>query len=235
MVRIVLGAVVMVMLAACASKSNVSVPKPTINSIAIIPALSPVVYKLENRDAVVTGLFPMARYAYEQSNLAKSLEFSKMLNVPQFSPGAEMTNAIVEGLRSRGYVIEILGGVSRNPVHPEDIDYTKLSHKSDAVLHLFFSEVGLYSPPTSANYFPRVNASGRLIVKSSQEYLYDETIYYGVDARAGKSWAIVADEKLIFPDYDYVRNNIELVRSTFSAGVREVSKRMAEQIHATIK
>ena len=221
--------------AAALSLPIVSLPKPAMKSIAIVPALSPVMYSLENRNIVLGRLFPWTQCAYRASNASKTVEFSKSLAAPQFSPGHEFTTAVAVGLRGRGYVVQVLENVARDPVNPAEINYDKLQFDADAVLHLYFSEIGLYSPPSSPDYLPRVNAGGRVFVKGRPDYLYNETLCFGVDARPGKGWAIVADEKLAFPNFEFVLNNIDVVRNAFSTGVQEVSKRMSEQVHAALK
>ena len=62
-----------------------------------------------------------------------------------------------------------------------------------------------------------------------------ESIYFGVDAKEGKKWAIMADEKFAYPSFDVVLTNLESVQGAFSTGVREIAKRMSEQIHSAVK
>jgi hypothetical protein len=93
----------------------------------------------------------------------------------------------------------------------------------------------LYSSHTSLDYIPRVNAGAKLFVKGADDNIYNEDIYYGVDARKGKEWAIVPDAKFAYRSFDLVMTNIDDVRSAFSTGVLEISARMSEQIYRSIK
>jgi hypothetical protein len=120
---------------------------------------------------------------------------------------------------------------------PDNLDCERLAYSADVVLHLYFAESGLYSPRWTLNYLPRVNASGIVYVTGRADYLNGETRYFGIDAREGKSWAIPADEKFFYPDFEPVLARMDHVRSGFSisSGIDELSKRMSEQIHAALK
>lgn len=95
------------------------------------------------------------------------------------------------------------------------------------------TRVGHFSPRTSISYLPRVSARGSLFLRD--QYLYDQEIYHGVDARDGKAWAIASNEKDAYPNFETVVANIDSVRKAFEAGAREISKRMSVQIHNSIK
>ena len=45
----------------------------------------------------------------------------------------------------------------------------------------------------------------------------------------------MADEKFAYPSFDVVLTNLESVQGAFSTGVREIAKRMSEQIHSAVK
>ena len=59
---------------------------------------------------------------------------------------------------------------------PDNVDYDKVASDADAVLHLWISEVGLYSSHTSLDYIPRVNAGAKLFVKGADDNIYDGDI-----------------------------------------------------------
>lgn len=229
-----------VVMASCATKPQVVVPKPTIKSIVLVPATTPLTYTVDNRNAAIglllpgiAGIAPGIAYAVE--NRSKSKVLTERLHALEFSPGANFTNAMAEALRKSGYSVQILENVTRTPRDPDNIDYEKLTYAADAVLHLYFSEIGIYSPPATVDYLPRLNASGVIFVKGHPDYLYGETIYYGVDSREGKSWGVSADPKFAYRDFETVLSGIESLKEAFSIGVKEVTQRMAEQIHAALK
>ena len=236
MLRSVITLALAVVLVSCSNKPIVAVPKPTIKSIAIVPATNPTAYTLGNHNGAIGFLIPGAAFiAYASENRAKAKVLTEKVSALPFSPGMEFTNAMAASLRDQGYTVQILENVARVPGAPDSVDYEKLDYSADAILHLYFSQIGIYSPPWSINYVPRVNATGIVFVKGHRDYLYDETIYFGADAREGKKWAIMADEKYAYPDFDFVLKNLASVQGAFSAGVREVSKRMSEHIHAAVK
>ena len=208
--------------------------KPTIKSIAIVPATDPASYTIQNASGI-QWVLPITSAGYALDNRAKAKLFTERLAATKFAPGRQFTYAMAEALRSHGYSVQILENITRTTNDPDNIDYKELSYSADAVLHLYFSEIGFRSPPTSTNYLPRLNARGIVFVKNHPDYLYDETIYFGIDARPGKTWAIVADEKFAYSGFDPILENLDSVKAAFSTAIREVSMRMSGQIHAAIK
>lgn len=239
MLRTIYSLAIALCLVACGSQPKntpppVAVAKPKIKSIAIVPATTPKNYTLENASAA-QFLFPIAASAYAINNKANAKAFNEKLSARPSALAGNFTESVVAALRRHGYDVQVLSNVARPADDPDDIDYDKLSYVADAVLHLAFTEVGLYSPRSSDNYLPRVNAKGVVFVKGFEDDLYDEEIRYGVDARSGKSWAIPADEKIAFSNFNDVLTRLDTVEATFLTGVQEISRRLSDQVHAAIK
>jgi hypothetical protein len=68
-----------------------------------------------------------------------------------------------------------------------------------------------------------------------QDDLYDEDIYYGVDARKGNIWAIASDEKFAYPTFEAIMANLDDISNAFDVGTREISRRMSEHVRESIK
>ncbi len=117
----------------------------------------------------------------------------------------------------------------------DNVDYDKITTDADAILHLWIDEIGVYSSHMSTYYIPRLNVGGKLWVKGQDESLYSEEIYYGVDAKAGKKWAIVPDAKYAYPTFDALMAKIAEVQTALASGTSQISKRMSEQIYSAIK
>jgi hypothetical protein len=221
------------LLAGCASHSpTVAKPPIEIRRIAIIPASNPKTYTLENAAPPIG--YPGQYWVNKSDSRAKQ----KILNdeiqsQPQYL-GDELTEKVAAELRRRGVVVVVLESISRPADDPDNVDYDKIASDADAILHLWISEVGLYSSHTSVDYIPRVNAGAKLFVKGQEDNIYSEDIYYGVDARKGKEWAIVPDPKYAYRSFDAVVSNMKEVRSAFAAGVAEISLRMSEQIFRSL-
>ena len=177
MIRFVITLAFSVVLASCASKPIVALPKPTIKSIAIVPATTPTAYTLDNRNGAIGLLIPgIVGIAYSMENKTKAKVLTERLTASRYSPGVEFTNAMAAALREQGYTVQILENVARDPGSPDDIDYEKLNYSADAIVHAYFFEMGLYSGHFSINYQPRVNATGTVFVKGRSDYLYSESI-----------------------------------------------------------
>jgi hypothetical protein len=234
-------------LSACASKPVVNVPeppKPKIRSISVVPATNPKAYTLGN-DTGAVGLLlpplvppilsPMVWLGYKAENRSKAKLLTEKISALPFYPGMDFTNAVVSALRDQGYTVKVLENVVRDPTDSTVINYDKLDYSDDAILHLYFTEIGIHSAAWSSHYVPRVNATGTIFVKGHAHYLYEETIYFGADAKDGRKTSIIADAKFAYPDFDFVLKNLDAVLGAFSTGIREAAKRMSEHVHAVVK
>lgn len=231
MARLALILVATLLLGSCGGTPKVVVAKPVIKSIAVIAATTPQVYTIDR-----AGSFGQVRsFSSSPAQAAKEKRLTARLATPQFAPGQDFTNSVAGGLRGLGYDVQVLSNISRDPDDPDDVDYAKLSYSADAVLHVYFDEIGIYIQRWSRQYVPRLNVSGRLHVRGYPTFLYDDTVYYGIDARAGKSWGIVSDPKYAYRDVDFVIENIESLREALSVGVQLAGKRMSELVHAAIQ
>jgi hypothetical protein len=218
----------------CATHSTTVAKRPLeIKRIAIIAASNPRLYSFENATPPVG--YPFQFWVNKADSRSKGKIFNDSLNSHPENLGSELTEKVAAALRGRGFTVEIMDGLPRPADDPDNVDYDKVSSDADAILHLWISEVGLYSSHTSLDYIPRVNAGAKLFVKGADDNIYNEDIYYGVDARKGKEWAIVPDAKFAYRSFDLVMTNIDDVRSAFSTGVLEISERMSEQIYRSIK
>jgi hypothetical protein len=221
-------------LTGCATHSTTVAKRPLeIKRIAIIPASNPRLYSFENATPPVG--YPFQFWVNKADSRSKGKIFNDSLNSHPEKLGSELTEKVAAALRGYGFTVEIVDGLPRPADDPDNVDYDKVPSDADVILHLWISEVGLYSSHTSLDYIPRVNAGAKLFVKGAEDNIYSEDIYYGVDARKGKEWAIVPDAKFAYRSFDLVMTNIDDVRSAFSTGVLEISQRMSEQIYRSIK
>jgi hypothetical protein len=220
----------LVLMTACASNSKTAANHPMqIRRIALIPAANPKLYSFENAAPAIGG-YPFQYWVNKADSKSKAKIFNERLNSKPAHLGDELTEEIASALRSHGFTVEILEGLARPADDPDNVDYDKIPSNVDAILHVWISEVGLYSSGFSLDYIPRVNAGGKLFVKGQEDNLYSEDIYYGVDAKKGKEWAIVPDAKYRYRSFDLVMSSIDELRSAYATGVLEISRRMSGQI-----
>jgi hypothetical protein len=230
MLRVVAVLSILALMSACATHPKTAASLPTaIKRIAIIPASNPKLYSFENAAPPIGG-YPFQYWVNKVDSKSKAKIFNDRLNSKPSSLGDEFTEEVATALRGHGFTVEILDGLPRPADDPDNVDYDKIKSNADAILHVWISEVGLYSSGFSLDYIPRVNAGGKLFVKGQEDNIYSEDIYYGVDARKGKEWAIVPDAKYAYRSFELVMSNVDELRSAYAAGVLEISKRMSDQI-----
>ncbi len=219
---------------ACSNQPKTALTKPVVRSIAIIPATDPTPFAFENKSAAAF-VIPLVATVNHLDSKTKAKEFNEKLLAEPLALGAKLTNDIATELRRYGYQVQILEAVSRPVDDIDNVDYKTVSTHADAVLHLRFTKVGMFSPRSSTSYLPRVNAQGTVFVTGREDDLYDEEITYGVDTSSPTSWAIVADPKFAYPSFEAVLAAIGDVRQVFSTGSEAISRRMARQVHDAVK
>ena len=230
MLKVVALLSMLALMSACATHRQITASRPAaIKRIALIPASNPKLYSFENAAPPIGG-YPFQYWVNKADSKSKAKIFNDRLNSQPAKLGDELTEEVATALRGQGFTVEILEGLARPADDPDNVDYDKISSSADAILHVWISEVGLYSSGFSLDYIPRVNAGGKLFAIGQDDNIYSEDIYYGVDARKGKEWAIVPDAKYRYRSFDLVISNIDELRSAYAAGVLEISKRMSEQI-----
>jgi hypothetical protein len=229
----ILAASIVAVLSACSH--NPPVNYAPIAKIAIVPILEPAGYSLENKNLpfAATGLPGMLGFdAIEHS---KSGQFTAAMIRQHPKPGSKLVTRLVAELTRRGYEVEVLDKVKRTADDPEDIDYSTIKTGADAILHVRFTATGVYSGTFDGSYVPRLNIRGVLYAPNREESVYDEDLYYGVDAKAGKTWGIVADGKYAYRDFDTLLAGVPDLISAFDGGSEALAERMAEHIKDTVK
>jgi hypothetical protein len=221
------------LLGACASHKVQPPPKPMVKRIAIIPATNPQAYTLYNAAPPVG--YPFQFWVNKADSANKEQVLNQRLQRQPLDLAKDFTDEVAEGLRSHGLQVVILQDLQRKAGEPDTVDYDKIKADTDVILHIWIQEVGLYSSHTSANYIPRFNATGTLWVQGQDDSLYSQDVYYGVDAKKGKSWAIAPDPKFAYRYFDDVLDRLDEVRSSFEIGAHEVGKKMAGQIYDAVK
>jgi hypothetical protein len=235
MYRAITAILAMTLLSACAthSKAVVGNPTVTIKRIAIIPASNPIWYTFENAAPPIG--YPFQYWVNKLDSKNKAKIFNDRVHSGQNTLGDNLTQEVASELRGYGFSVEILQGVIRRPNDPDNVDYDKVATDADAIVHVWISEAGMYSSHLSTRYIPRVDAGGKIWVKGQEDSLYNEDIYYGVDAKAGKKWAILPDPKYSYPDFDSVIASIQDVEIALASGTSQIGKKISEQIYAAIK
>lgn len=230
-----LAILTLVGLAACASKSVVPLSKPVIRSISIVSATMPQDgFTLKNTSAI-QFLFPIAATGYYLDSKAKTKVFNEKLLLTPQALDSILTNSVAEELRSLGYVVKVIQDIKRPPGNLDNIDDENVSFSPDALLHLKFDKVGLFSGRTSSKYLPQVNVDAVLYIKGREDNIYGETIHYGVDAKSPRDIAIPEDAATSFSSFDEVMANVLRVQEVFRDGVIRVGEKIGKEVNAAIR
>lgn len=221
-------------LAGCASKPTEPLAKLVVRKIAILPVRELTKASLENQNGV-QYLFPISAAGFAIDSRAKQKLFSEKIIARKMTIGSDLTRSLTDALTRAGYQVVVLDGIARPPNDPEDIDLGKIATDADAVLQVYFDDVGLFSSRFSTDYLPRVNVRATLHSTRRDEDFYDDTICYGVDARSGKAWAIPADPRFAYPSFDDVMARLPEVAEVFAVATQAIGKHLVAQIKTALE
>lgn len=218
------------LLVGCANGPKTPVPRYT--QIEVIPITSPTDVYTQNR-LVPLPVLPVL-VASSIANRMKSNEFVTRMRGAIDGLGPELTAMVVEELQAQGMRAEPFDRFTRSSKAPDDIDYLKLPTQH-AVLHIWFSDVSMDSPRTSSYYLPRVNIDLAFYPKLDPSYAHAQYLryHYGTDAGEDKGHGrdIQSHDKYRFADFDALLNRSDDVQESWRAGLREIARRIARDIH----
>jgi hypothetical protein len=237
--RIVLTALstlTLLTLSACGStpKNKVAqAPRAPIKSVALIPAYNkPLAFEYS---ASIFVPLPV-RIALNSSNAAIGEANAKIiadkLKTEGYDIGKQLTAQVVKQLQDSGLVVEVLDKIDRKPGDPDEIDYTKVTHNSDAILHLYFSELIYQTPRGESAYWPRVSTVLQAYDKTGKTDLFEVNTYLDRGAKESKPGYFNAKDDLSFAEQDIMIKDISKVRVAFdriaTQAAQYLSKRAVE-------
>ena len=144
MMRVWALAAILVMLGGCGSKVPVVVKKPVVRSIAVMQVVEPKKLEIRNQSSV-SFLFPIAAHAFHADSKHKSQVFSATMARENMTMGSGLTNVLVEELKDGGYDVVIVDAVPVPEDEPDEMDYRQFKTDVDAILYVYFDDVGLHS------------------------------------------------------------------------------------------
>lgn len=210
----------MAVLAGCGSSSKVPTNAAPVTQVMVLPVAPTKKLYTENKGVPIGVLWQGI------ADRSKSTAFTESMEATRSSMAVAMTAELIKELKARGFDARILEGVARSAASPDDIDYPKLP-TTQPVLHVYFEEVGMYSSRFSLDYIPRVNVTAYLVRPQSEEAIYQQTIYYGADARGDSLKSIPADARYKWPSFDALIQQPKEVSDAYSAAVTAIASKIA--------
>jgi hypothetical protein len=222
------------MLAACNTTPKNDTPRTPIKSIAIIPASNtPLGFEYSASFFVP----PIARGIINRVNAGLGEVNAKIINdklaAQGYDIGKQLTEGVVKQLQDAGFSVEVLTNIERKPGAPDDVDYTKIAHNSDAIFHVFFSEVTYQTPRGQSAFWPRVSASVQVYDKTGKNYLFETETYLDRGAKESRPGYFDAKDDLSFQDQEVMLTQIDKIRANLEGfttrAAQYLGKSAAEQ------
>jgi hypothetical protein len=202
--------------------------RQTIATIAVLPIKDPERFDVAGR--AVNGFVPGGWMANKVDSRVKTNLFTEALTPLKIPFGKALTEQYVSALNALGYQAFVLEGIQGPPDDPDYVDPKLLKDKADAVLTVSFSEIGMSVNGKEWHYFPNIALTGSLVTTAKEESLYDETVYYGVNATEVASWAVFADPTFTYSTFDAFIEKPDEVGLRLLEGSKEVAKHMVGNI-----
>lgn len=219
-----------VSLAACASGPEQ--PKPEIRRFTLIPVASPLYVSTANK-TLALPLVP-ALIVSAIDNRRKSALFDEKLASARIAMGEKMTAALMRELAAQGFEVSLLQNVERPADDPDDIDYQRLPTR-EPILHVAFTEVGMYSGRLSIDYQPKVNVSASLWARpGDKEWIVSEQFFFGADSSGDNDWSAPADPRYRYADFDTLMSRTDEVAESYEVAIQALAKRVASQLRAQL-
>jgi len=232
--KLVIALLILIATTGCATRSPITPTKLVVKKIGILPVTEPARFALENRSSA-SLLLPIAAIGFAADSRAKQQVLSEKISIQDKRLGAALSSYLLDTLQASGYEVVLLTGVPRPSNDPENIDFQAINTDADAVLHVYFDEVGLFSEAFSAAYSPRLNIRATLHSVKGDEDIYDETLCYGVDSRPRKNCAIASDPSASYASFEEMVAKTSQISDVFALGTIAIGKRFAAHINATLK
>lgn len=222
------------LLAACGSAPKNDTPRAPIKSVAIIPASNT---SLGFEYSASFFVPPIARGIINRVNANLGEANAKIINDKLagqgYDAGKQLTEAVVKQLQDAGLAVEVLTNVERKPGSPDDVDYTKIAHKSDAIFHVYFSEIIYQTPRGQSAFWPRVTSSIQAYDKTGKTYLFEAVSYLDRGAKESRPGYFDAKDDLSFKDQEVMLGEVEKIRADLekitTQAAQFLSKSMLEQ------
>jgi hypothetical protein len=206
---------------------------PPLKKIYVLPVNPPSEVATENRNLLLEFGW-LTSLAQRADNQAKAKQFGYRMREERQVLGEKMTLALLTELPRHGYEVELIERIPGTPDDPEDIDFAK-ARVDGPILHVWFFDVGFYSPRSRIDYEPKINVAVRLAYPLDEHLPYDEWLYYGTDSRGEKYWSIPAvATPHRFTSFDSIVDHPEDVVAVFDAGIAAIARHIAKEFRRLI-
>jgi hypothetical protein len=199
-----------------------------VRSVAIVPAADPIEYTLTSRTAAAL-IFPIASAGVSMDARDKTRAFTAITKSRQPAFGSYLSTLVAERLRAAGYQVRLIEPERRDPEDPDGVDLEALVFDEDIGMQLQFDTMGFFSGMGTMGFAPKVNVDAHSFLRSGAETQFSTTIYYGVDARPNKDWAIMAADTANIPSFEILMGEPERVDTVYREALKLLAERIAAQ------
>ena len=217
----------------CAHKPAEPPVKPYVHRIAVVPATDPLNLTLESRTAVMFAS-PLVAQLMAFDTKGKEQRLNKSPVARDLGLASRLTAPVVAALRQAGYDVDVLEDLKRPADDPDDVDLDVLGAGAEMILRLRIPTAGFYSAMGSNDYVPHLSVDAKLLVRSTDDDLYDETLHYGADPRPApvrnRGPSIAPDARHSYGSFDDLMARSDEIKPALQLGTDALAALLAQQL-----
>lgn len=205
-------------------------------SIALVSVVQPKKISVVNMGGAAGAFGLVGGLVQAGINEDNSNTYTDMAKKNNVSFSEMVTSSLSKQLEAKGYAVILANDVTVPlTVDEKDFDYSSITVKTDAILHVWYTVNGYISPPNSTSYQPWIVINARFIDGKSKAKLYIRTLmtcgwpYKNKDET--KVEAVVAcGEKYRYSSFDDLTNNFQQSVEGLRDCIQQIAAQIAEDI-----
>jgi hypothetical protein len=211
MLRVFPAALLACVTAACSSVPRIEMDRssaPRIEKLALVNVPRAPAPNVTNSGGAAGAFGHVGALAVVSVNASHGKTYAAAVADRSAALAPETTTALADSLAKVGYLVTPAEGEAKVISDGEDVDVSGVATPGDAILAVWFTSVGYYSPPRVSFYQPCVVAKAKLIDARSRGALYFKTFSVGCELAARNAVHIPGGEHYRYGSFD------ELMAST---------------------
>jgi hypothetical protein len=202
----ILGPLLCLVIAGCASVPNIEADKSTANqikSIAVLAINQPRNVQVANIGGAAGAFGLVGGLIQGGTNADHAKQFADVLNKQKAPLGETMLAGVEQSLKDAGYAVTVIRDQKvKLGADGKSDDYSDVHVDDDAILSVWFTVVGYMSSPYSTHYEPWVVIKARLLEAKTKKDIYYKTFCVGYKMKIENAVMLPADGRYRYASFD---------------------------------
>jgi len=149
------------------------------------------------------------------------------------SAGMAIQQSIERALANKGFTVRPSPLVKIDPESPSDVKYAKVGTDADALVHVYFSDIGVISSTFADAFVPLIEVRFCFVRPiEDQSCMLREDVLYGSSIKKDQKLELKSPEQYRWKTEEDLFAQLDLVKESLSTGGERIGKLIAEAIVA---